>query len=198
MAYPGDNVAKVPCWGKGGYAISKHTSDPTVIPIDQATTWSPDALTEVLRTGAQRLLAQAVEAEIEAHLAAHKHLVDDRGRLRVVRHGHLPERQVQTGIGSISVRVPRAKDRTPDAAAGRIRFRSSLLPPYLRRTRSLERLLPWLYLKGISTGGFEEALRALLGPDAPGLSGRALARAPLGEGFPAPPFRLRGGFSVPP
>ena len=94
--------------------MSKNTSETTVIPIEQATAWPPDPLTEVLRTGAQRLLAQAVEAEIEAHLDDHKELLDDRGRRRVVRHGHLPERDVQTGIGAITVRVPRARDRTPD------------------------------------------------------------------------------------
>ena len=142
--------------------MSKNTPETSVIPIDQAAVWSPDPLTEVRRTGAQRLLAQAVEAEIEAHLAAHKELLDDRGRRRVVRHGHLPERQLQTGIGAIPVRVPRARDRTPEASGGPIQFRSTLLPPYLRRTRSLERLLPWLYLKGVSTGAFEEALRAFV------------------------------------
>lgn len=160
--------------------MSKNTSETTEIPIDRAAAWSPDALTEVLRTGAQRLLAQAVEAEIEAHLAAHKELRDDRGRQRVVRHGHLPEREVQTGIGPIPVRVPRARDRTPEASGGPIQFRSSLLPPYLRRTRSLERLLPWLYLKGVSTGALEEALRALLGPEAPGLSASTISRLKAG------------------
>ena len=160
--------------------MSKNTSETTVIPIEQATAWSPDPLTEVLRTGAQRLLAQAVEAEIEAHLADHKELLDDHGRRRVVRHGHRPERDVQTGIGPITVRVPRARDRTPDACGGPIRFRSALLPPYLRRTRSLERLLPWLYLKGVSTGAFEEALRALLGPEAAGLSASTISRLKAG------------------
>ena len=106
---------------------------------------------------------------MEAEIAAHKDLVDDRGRQRVVPHGHLSEREVQTGIGPIPVRVPRGRDHTPDAPGGPIQFRSAVLPPYLWRTRSLERLLPWLYRKGVSTGAFEEALRALLGPDAPGL-----------------------------
>ncbi len=148
--------------------MSKNTSETTVIPVDPAAAWSPDALTEVLRSEAQRLLAQAVEAEIEARLAAHKDRLDDHGRRRVVRHGHLPEREVQTGIGPITVRVPRARDRTPDASGGPIQLRSSLWPPCLRRTRSLERLLPWLYLKGVSTGAFEEALRlAGAGPSGP-------------------------------
>ena len=123
MAYPGDNVAQVDCHGKEGYAISKHTSDPTVIPIDQAAVWSLDTLTEDLRTG-----AQVVEAEIEAQLIAHKDLVDGGGRRRVVRHGHLPEREVPTGIGPIPVCVPRARDRTLDGSGGPIQFRFSLLP----------------------------------------------------------------------
>ena len=124
-----------------------------------------------------------MEAEIEAHLAAHKDLGDDRGRQRVVRHGHLPKREVQTGIGPIPVRVPRASDRTRDASGGLIEFRSSILPPYLRRTRSLERLLPWLYLKGVSTGAFEEALPALpalLEPHSPGLSASTISRLKAG------------------
>lgn len=154
--------------------MSKNTPETTVSGSGPATGWSPDALTEVPGSGAQRLLAQAVEAEIEAHL-------DDHGRQRIVRHGHLPAREVQTGIGPITVRVPHARDRTPKASGGPIRFRSTLLPPYLRRTRSLERLLPWLYLKGISTGAFEEALRALLGPDAPGLSATKISRLKAGS-----------------
>jgi len=92
-----------------------------------------------------------------------------------VRHGYQPEREVQTGIGAIVVRRPRVRDRHPDAG-GRIRFTSSILPPYLRRAKSVEELLPWLYLKGISTGDFGEALAALVGPDAPGLSATTIAR----------------------
>jgi len=134
-----------------------------------------DPLTEVLRVGARRLLAEAVEAEVSAFIAEHADLVDDSGRRRVVRHGYLPEREVQTGIGGIAVRRPRVRDRAPDAG-GAIRFTSSILPPYLRRARSVEELLPWLYLKGISTGDFGEALAALMGPDAPGLSATTIAR----------------------
>ena len=135
-----------------------------------------DPLTEVLRSGASRLLVCAVEAEVQAFLAAHEHLLDDAGRRRVVRHGHMPEREVQTGIGPVAVRRPRVRDRQPDGEGGRIRFTSAILPPYLRRTRSIEELLPWLYLKGISTGNFAEALAALLGPEAPGLSASTIAR----------------------
>ncbi|MCP4330949.1 MAG: IS256 family transposase, partial [Alphaproteobacteria bacterium] len=135
-----------------------------------------DPLTSVLRAGARRLLAEAVEAEVEDFIAAHAEFVDDAGHRRVVRHGYMPERDVQTGVGAVAVRRPRIRDRYPDAAGGRIRFRSSILPPYLRRAKSVEELLPWLYLKGISTGDFGEALAALLGPDAPGLSATTIAR----------------------
>jgi len=134
-----------------------------------------DPLTEVLRLGARRLLAEAVEAEVEAFVAEHADLADENGRRRVVRHGYQPEREVQTGIGAVAVRRPRVRDRHPDAG-GWIRFTSSILPPYLRRAKSVEELLPWLYLKGISTGDFGEALAALLGPDAPGLSATTIAR----------------------
>ncbi len=135
-----------------------------------------DRLPEVLRSGASRLLVHAVEAEVQAFLAAHEHLVDDEGRQRVVRHGHMPEREVQTGIGPVTVRRPRVRDRQPDGEDGRIRFTSAIPPPYLRRTRSVEELLPWLYLKGISTGDFAEALAALLGRDAPGLLASTITR----------------------
>jgi len=134
-----------------------------------------DPLTEVLRLEARRLLAEAVEAEVEAFVAAHADLSDEHGRRRVVRHGYQPEREVQTGIGAVAVRRPRVGDRHPEAG-GRICFTSSILPPYLRRAKSVEELLPWLYLKGLSTGDFGEALAALLGPDAPGLSATTITR----------------------
>ncbi len=136
----------------------------------------PDPLTEVLRAGARRLLAEAVEAEVEVFIEEHAVLSDADGRRRIVRHGYMPERSVQTGIGPVAVRRPRVRDRQPEAAGGRICFTSSILPPYLRRARSVEELLPWLYLKGISTGDFAEALAALLGPDAPGLSATTITR----------------------
>src|SRR5213594_3882150 len=105
------------------------------------------ALTEVLREGARTLLAQAIEAEVAEFLAGHADKRDAAGRTRLVRNGHLPERTVQTGIGEVIVKAPRVRDR-----AGQLRFASSILPPYLRRTKTMEELLPWLYLKGISTG----------------------------------------------
>ena len=158
---------------KEGYAMYEDTvvsfSHPDRVSIE-------DPLTAVLRSGARRLLAEAVEAEVEAFIAAHVDLLDEAGRRRVVRHGYLPEREVQTGIGAVAVRRPRVRDRQPDAGDGRIHFTSSILPPYLRRAKSVEELLPWLYLKGISTGNFGEALAALLGADAPGLSATTIAR----------------------
>ena len=136
-----------------------------------------DPLTEVLRNGARALLAQAVEAEVGDFLAKHIDLRTASGLVRVVRHGHLPERAVMTGIGPVGVRQPRVRDRGVAAEnAERIRFTPAILPPYARRSRSLEVLIPILYLKGISTGDFGEALAALLGKDAPGLSASTIAR----------------------
>ena len=139
-----------------------------------------DPLTSVLRDGARRLLAQAVEAEAEAFLAAMR---DERladGRARVVRHGHGPERTIQTGIGPVPVKRTKLRDRGADEAAGmdgeRIVFTSAILPKWARRTKSLEALLPVLYLRGISTGDFQEALAALLGKDAPNLSPSVIGR----------------------
>jgi putative transposase len=134
-----------------------------------------DPLLAVLREGARRMLMQAIEAEVEAFLAAHAELADAQGRRRLVRNGHAPERQIQTGIGPLEVRRPKVRDR---GAAGEepIRFTSAILPAYLRRTRNIEELLPWLYLKGVSTGQFAAALAALLGPEAPGLSATTVRR----------------------
>ena len=148
----------------------------TVFALRQPGSFSDDPLTDILRAGARQLLAQAIEAEVEGHISAHADLTDAQGRRRIVRHGHSPEREIQTGIGAVRVRSPRVRDRDPDAPGGRIRFTSSILPPYLRRAKSVEELLPWLYLKGISTGDFGEALAALLGSDAPGLSASTISR----------------------
>ena len=130
-----------------------------------------DALTEVLQEGARTLLAQAIEAEVAEFLAQHAERRDAAGRQCVVRNGHLPERTIQTGIGDVTVKAPRVRDR-----AGRLSFSSTIVPRYLRRTKTIEELLPWLYLKGISTGGFSEALGVLLGGDAPGLSAGTISR----------------------
>lgn len=135
-----------------------------------------DALTEVLRAGAQKLLADAIEAEVAGYIARHAGLRDQDGRRMVVRNGHKEEREIQTGIGPVKVRQPRVNDRRKDENGERVRFTSEILPPYLRRTKSIEELIPWLYLKGISTGEFSEALMALLGPEAPGLSASTVVR----------------------
>ncbi len=148
----------------------------TVVELRQPEAFSENPLTEVLRLGARRLLAQAVEMEVTVFVEGHADLRDQAGRQRVVRHGYLPEREIQTGIGPVAVRCPRVRDRGTGKVGTRIRFASSILPPYLRRAKSIEELLPWLYLKGISTGDFGEALAVLLGPQAPGLSASTIAR----------------------
>ena len=149
----------------------------TVVQLRQPGTFSEDPLTEVLRLGARRLLARAVEMEVTTFVEMHADLTDGAGRRRIVRHGYLPEREIQTGIGPVAVRCPRVRDRGGGEMGPRIRFTSSILPPYLRRAKSIEELLPWLSLKGISTGDFSEALAALLGPEAPGLSLSASRRS---------------------
>jgi transposase-like protein len=134
-----------------------------------------DPITEVLRSGARRLLAQALEAEIEVFMKQYTELKNELGRQRIVRNGYLPEREIQSGIGSISVKAPRVRDRHSEPSK-RIRFKSTILPPYLRRTKSMEELIPWLYLKGVSTGDFSDALAALVGHQAPGLSAPTISR----------------------
>ena len=134
-----------------------------------------DPLTEILRAGARRLIAQAVEAEFETFLASHGELVLTDGRQRIVRHGHDPVRSIQTGIGPIEVEKPKARDRGA-ADGARIRFSSNILPKWARRTKSLDALLPVLYLRGISAGDFQEVLASLLGKDAPNLSPAVIAR----------------------
>jgi putative transposase len=135
-----------------------------------------DPLTEALRAGARRLLAQAVEVEADAFLAAMQDLRLPDGRARLVRHGHGPEREIQTGIGPVPVARVRIRDRGAGDAADRVRFSSAILPKWARRSRSLDALLPALYLRGISTGDFQEALGALLGRDAPNLSPSVVTR----------------------
>lgn len=137
-----------------------------------------DVLTEILRAGSHQLLAAALEVEIQEFLGRYADEKDERGRQRVVRNGFHKLRGVQTGIGSIEVKAPRVRDQEP--SKGPIRFTSSILPPYLRRSKSIEDLLPWLYLKGISTGDFSDALASLLGPNAPGLSASTISRLKQG------------------
>lgn len=135
-----------------------------------------DPLTEVLRAGARQLLAQAIEAEVEVFLAGVKDEKLADGRDRVVRHGHGPERMIQTGIGPVAVQRVKVRDRAEVPASEKIRFSSALLPKWARRTRSLDALLPILYLRGISTGDVQEVLTALLGKDAPNLSPAVISR----------------------
>jgi putative transposase len=135
-----------------------------------------DPLTEILRTGARRLITRAVEVEFDTFLASISDLALADGRQRVVRHGHDPVRTIQTGIGPVKVQKPKARDRGAPQAGERIRFTSSILPKWARRTKSLDALLPALYLRGISAGDFQEVLTALLGKDAPNLSPAVIAR----------------------
>ena len=146
----------------------------TVVAFELPSEFSPDPLTDVIQKGAQELLRTAVLAEVSAFIAEHAHLLDEDGRQRLVRHGFLPEREMMTGIGTVPVQVPRVRDRGANADGSKIKFRSSLVPPYLRKAKSVEELLPWLYLKGISTGDFSEALAALLGPPVSGKLSAAL------------------------
>ncbi len=120
------------------------------------------------------MLTRALEAEVEEFLKRFNNIRDSSGKRMVTRNGYLPERNLQTGIGDIPVKAPRGADRRKTGA--KIRFASTILPPYLKRTKSIEELLPWLYLKGISTGDFSEALAALLGKNAPGLSASTISR----------------------
>ena len=131
-----------------------------------------DELTAVIRAGARKLIAQALEAEVTELLSAFGDQHDANGRARVVRNGYQPEREIQTGIGPVMVQVPKVRSRQGQA----VRFHSALVPPYVRKSRSLEAALPWLYLKGISTGEMQSALEVLVGPEAKGLSASTVAR----------------------
>ena len=131
-----------------------------------------DHLTDVLREGARKMLAHAVEAEIEDFILANKDLRTPDGHRRIVRNGHLPERKIQTGVGPLPIKVPRTRDRGHE----QLIFNSTLLPPYLKRTKRMASLLPWLYLKGISTNDFPEALQSLVGEHATGLSSGTICR----------------------
>jgi putative transposase len=131
-----------------------------------------DALTELLRTGARKLIRSAVEAELEEFLSGYSGKRTMDGHLAVIRNGHHPERDVQTGVGPVTVEIPKVRSKT----GAPVTFRSALVPPYVRKAKSLEAALPWLYLKGISTGEMASALKGLLGPDAAGFSAKTVAR----------------------
>lgn len=146
-------------------------SDSNVIPLNKPE--SVDPLQAILKNGAQQLLAQAIEAEIASFLAQHN---PEGEKATVVRNGYLPERTVQTGLGDIEVKIPKTRDRSQTG----INFNSTLIPPYLKRTKSIEEFLPWLYLRGISTGDFSESLKHLLGEQAGGLSAGTISRLKQG------------------
>jgi transposase-like protein len=147
-------------------------SESTLSVLSQPEIEEADPLHALLREGARELIAKAVEAELAGFLEAYADQRLEDGRRAVVRNGSLPERTVQTGIGDVAVRVPKVRDRSGGGAC----FRSELLPPYLKRARSVEELIPWLYLKGVSTGDYQEALSALLGDQAKGLSANTVSR----------------------
>ncbi|MEK7357257.1 MAG: IS256 family transposase [Bdellovibrionota bacterium] len=137
---------------------------------------SVETLDEVVRRGAQEMLLKALEFEIDGFVARHEHLRDKRGRNRVVRNGYARHRSILTGAGPLTINAPRARDKAGANAMDVVRFSSALLPPYLRRSKSLNELIPWLYLKGVSTGDFQDALQALLGTGAKGLSANIVVK----------------------
>jgi transposase-like protein len=146
--------------------------DSTLQAVTQPDAGATDPLHELLRKGARDLIAKAVEAELSTFLELYADKTLEDGRRAVVRNGYLPERTVQTGIGDVEIKVPRVRDRSGDG----VTFSSVLLPPYLKRARSIDELIPWLYLKGVSTGDYQEALSALLGDQAKGLSATTVSR----------------------
>jgi len=163
--------------------MQESTSSNTVLAMDLSADQADssgrearDVLTEILRNGAQQMLAAAIENEVTEYIDTHASLRDGQGRRLVVRNGHMPPRSILTGLGPMEVERPRVNDKRTDGEGNRMRFTSSILPPYLRRTRSIDELVPWLYLKGISTGDFPDALQALLGPSAEGLSATNICR----------------------
>lgn len=136
---------------------------------------SRSPLDALVREGAVKMLQAALESEVQEFLEQHSSRVDEQGRRQVVRNGYLPLREIVTGAGPLEVSQPRVRDRSADVAE-RVRFSSSILPPYLRKSKSIEELIPWLYLKGISTGDFSEALQSLVGPEAGGFSANVVVR----------------------
>jgi transposase-like protein len=165
------NLGNINIQRKDTHTMSKDN----VIQIKNPERFVDDPITDILRSGARKLLAEALETEIEIFLLEYEDFKDDLGRRRVIRNGYLPEREIQTGIGPVPVKVPRVRDRQRGETET-VKFTSALLPPYLRKTRSMEELIPWLYLKGVSTGDFSEALAALVGKDAQGLSSSTVSR----------------------
>lgn len=192
VAYPaeGNRNSSAPDEGRKEYAVSKGTTKSVGIPVDGGHEVEPvDAevlafrsqfevrspLDELIRTGAQRMLQAAINAEVDEFLAQHVERRDERGRRQVVRNGHLPSRELLTGAGRLDLQQPRVRDKSPDRE-DRVHFSPSVLPAYLRKSPAIEDLIPWLYLKGISTGDFSEALQALVGENAKGFSPNVIVR----------------------
>jgi hypothetical protein len=163
-----EQFAKTEIPTQKGYVMEKNK----IIELKTPGENSEDPLTELLRAGARQLIAEAVEAELQEFLAQYADLKTQEGHCHVTRNGYLPEREIQTGIGAVIVKVPKVRDK-----GGRgIKFNSMLVPPYLRKAKNVEEFLPWLYLKGVSTGNFRETLQALLGDSAKGLSSSTISR----------------------
>ncbi|WP_419834845.1 IS256 family transposase [Endozoicomonas atrinae] len=146
-------------------------SNNNVKTLRQSDECADDPLTSLLRQGARQLIEQAVEAELQRYLEEHSH-IEHGGKKAIIRNGFLPEREIQTGIGSVPVRIPKVRDRSGQGH----KFNSLVVPPYLKRTSSIDELLPWLYLKGVSTGDFQEALQSILGKQAENLSPGVISR----------------------
>lgn len=185
MAYPAETFTlQQPEVGKG-HAMTKTKADGRATPVDDQL--DPEViafrehfddhspLDEIVRDGARRMLQAAIEAEVDEFLVEQSDRRDEQGRRLVVRNGRQPTREILTGAGRLEINQPRVRDNSPDPDR-RVSFNSKILPPYLRRSKSIDELIPWLYLKGISTGDFAEALQALLGEDAKGLSPNVIVR----------------------
>ncbi len=162
-------TVEIPVGPVGNSAI-----DPEVVEFRSAFE-ARSTLDEIVREGARKMLQTAIEAEVDEFLAQHADRCDAQGKRSVVRNGYLPSREILTGAGPLDVKQPRVRDNTPDPG-NRVYFAPSVLPPYLRRSKSIDELIPWLYLKGISTGDFSEALKSLLGEHAQGLSANVVVR----------------------
>ena len=156
--------------------MEQTTTSETVLTMDSSGQEARDVLTEILLDGAQQMLAAAIENEVAEYIDAHAQERDAASQRLVVRNGHMPARSILTGLGPVEVNRPRVNDKRMDADGNRMRFTSTILPPYLRRTKAIDELVPWLYLKGVSTGDFPEALQALLGPGVEGLSATNICR----------------------
>lgn len=149
-----------------------------VIEFKKPEPYTQDLLSEIALQGAQKMLAAALESEAQLFIESLQSSVTDQGQRRYVRNGYLPERTIQTGIGELEVKVPRVRDRAPSEDGAK--FISKLVPPYLKRSKRMEELLPLLYLKGISTGDFKEVLSALIGEDATKASPGVVSRLKTG------------------